>query len=98
MELNKDNVVSKNDNFVETEADGEVILMHLDDGSFFSLSTTGKRIWELLDGSQPIASICNQLCSEFNVPEDQCLSDTITLLNQLQERNLIDVKTTPTAS
>jgi len=97
LELNRDNIVSKNDNFVETEADGEVILMHLDDGSFFSLSSTGKRIWELLEDPQSIASICNQLCSEFDVPEDQCLTETMTLLSQLQERNLIDAKT-PTAS
>ena len=95
MNLDGNSVVSKSDNFVETKADGEVILMHLDEGSFFSLGSTGKRIWELLDGSQSVSKLCQKLAAEFDVSQDQCLADTIELLGQLKEQNLINVAATP---
>lgn len=38
--------------FSETAIDGEVVLLNLADGTFFSLTGTAAEIWPLIDGSR----------------------------------------------
>ncbi len=90
-EIKGDSHISKNENFVETTVDGEVVLMHLDDGRFFSLSDTGKRIWELLDSHDHFDELVTIALAEYNVSQEECRQDLSDLLRDLEERALITI-------
>lgn len=45
-------LVKQRDRFSETMVDGEVVLLNLDDGTFFSLTGTAAAIWALIDGER----------------------------------------------
>ena len=55
--MDNETIYSKGDNFVETEVDEEIILMNLEDGHFFSLVSTSRRIWKLLDNIQTLQNL-----------------------------------------
>lgn len=62
--------------FSETEVDGEVILLHLDDGTFFSLTETAAAIWALIDGKRNRAAIQAELAKMYD-------ADDVTIAAQL---------------
>lgn len=85
-----DQTISKSDNFIESNVDQETILMHLDEGNFSSLESTGLRIWQLLDRPTTAAQICETLLDEFEVDASTCQEQTIEFLDQLHDRGLIE--------
>lgn len=84
--------VSKSDNFVESNVDDEAILMHLEEGSFSSVRSTGLRIWQLIDEPRSVAEICDALRREFDVGEIECREQTTEFLSHLCERGLIQIE------
>nr|WP_298929417.1 PqqD family peptide modification chaperone [uncultured Erythrobacter sp.] len=85
-------IVAKSENFVESNVDGEAILMHLDEGNFSSLKSTGLRIWAELEEPKTVAVICQNLMAEFEVEEADCQEQTIAFLSNLRERGLIETR------
>ena len=86
-----DHTVAKTDNFVESKVDGEAILMHLDEGNFSSIKSTGLRIWAMLDEPKKVSEICETLLEEFEVERGLCEDQTVQFLASLRERGLIEV-------
>lgn len=84
-----DSAVCKSTDHIVAEVDHEVILMHTVSGRFFSLTDTGRRVWELLDGPTKVSDIVGKIQSEFDVGLSECESDILDLLNDLQQRTLI---------
>ena len=87
-----DQTVAKTDNFVESSVDGEAILMHLDEGNFSSLKSTGLRIWALIEEPMKVSDICDALLEEFEVERSVCETHTSEFLAGLRDRGLIDVR------
>ncbi len=69
-------LMKQQDRFSETEVDGEVILLHLDDGTFFSLTETAAAIWALIDGKRNRAAIQAELAKMYD-------ADDVTIAAQL---------------
>lgn len=84
--------VAKTDNFVESSVDGEAILMHLDEGNFSSLKSTGLRIWTLLEEPRTVSEICDELLEEFEVERSVCEAQTVEFLAGLRERGLVEIR------
>lgn len=76
-------------NHIETLVDGEVVLMHLTSGKFFSLDNVSKRVWQLLDQHREIDGLVAELCAEFDVTPEQCEADVAELLGVLANRDLL---------
>lgn len=91
-EITLASVVMKSENFVESKVDGEAILMHIEDGKFAALKSTGLRIWDLLETPQRVEDICNSLLAEFEVSEEVCQAQTLGFLQGLLDRTLITEK------
>ena len=88
--MDADTIVAKGQHHVETLADGEVVLMHIENGRFFTLSGTGRRVWELIDGPIAIGAIVARLADEYAVDHDACLRDVVALCERLDAGQLID--------
>jgi hypothetical protein len=69
-------------------ANGEVVLLHLTAGQYFSLNETGSRIWQLLDGKTTLSQISQDLESRYEVSEEQALSTVMELAAQLLAQEL----------
>ncbi|QFT78478.1 PqqD family peptide modification chaperone [Erythrobacter sp. THAF29] len=84
--------VAKTENFVESSVDGEAILMHLDEGNFSSLKSTGLRIWAMMEEPKTVSEICDKLLEEFDVDRPECEQQTLAFLAGLRDRGLIEVR------
>ncbi len=64
-------LVKQNAAYSEAAIDGEVVLLNLADGTFFSLTGTAADIWPLIDGSRTRDTLLTDLAAiHAAAPED----------------------------
>jgi len=78
------------ENFVETEVDGEVLIVDLDGGELFSLKDTGRAVWGLIDGKRDIAAIASALSPEYEAAPGELERDCKRLIDELAVAGLIE--------
>jgi hypothetical protein len=84
-----DDKVRPNAQVVDTKLDdGEVVLLHLDSKSYFSLNVTGERIWQGLKQGLSLREISQRLQAEFDVDEAGADSSVVELIDALTQQKL----------
>ncbi|RVQ67062.1 PqqD family protein [Croceicoccus ponticola] len=78
--------------YVETEVDGELVLMNTATGRFYALETSALAIWRSIDGQSSRAQIAAALAREFNVAEETVATDMAAFLADLTDAGLIEEK------
>src|SRR3954447_4648802 len=69
--------------------DGETILIHLETGSYYSLTGAGAEIWALI-GAMSRAEIARELAERHGQSESEVSSAVTELVNQLTEEGLLE--------
>ena len=77
---------------VSSDLGGEVAILHLKAGVYYSLEAVGARIWSLIQEPRTVGEIRNILVSEYEVEPDRCESDLIALLQRLADEGLIEAR------
>jgi hypothetical protein len=72
-----------------TRAKEEVILLHLDDGSYYSLDEIGSRIWALCDGTRTLADVAAVICEEYEAPQATIEADATEFAGELVAAGLL---------
>ena len=87
-----DDKVRPNAQVVDTKLDdGEVVLLHLDSKSYFSLNVTGERIWQGLKQGLSLREISQRLQTEFDVDEATADSSVVELVDELTQQKLVQL-------
>lgn len=86
----------KNHDIVSRQIGDEFILVPIrrdvaDLESIYTLSGTGVRIWELIDGQLTGLELRDRIVGEFDVELEQAEADLIEFLSELQELDGISV-------
>jgi coenzyme PQQ synthesis protein D (PqqD) len=68
--------------------DGEIVLLHLQSKTYYSLNPTGERIWQGLKDGLSLRAISRRLQGEFDVSEEHADRSVLDLVNELCEQNL----------
>jgi hypothetical protein len=69
--------------------DGEVVLLHLESKTYYSLNPTGERIWQGLKEGLSLGEISGRLQEEFDVDADEADRSVIDLVNELCKQKLV---------
>jgi len=83
-------LVKRVDRFVETEIDGETVVMDLETGDFFSLSGSGLSIWLLIDGTRDRASLLAAVAAEYQGAEADLAGDVDAFVADLKAAKLVE--------
>jgi hypothetical protein len=78
--------------------DGEVVVINLSTGSYYTSNTVAGAIWPLIEAGHDIAAMANRLCTHFEVERTRAEEDLSTLLQQLEAEGIIRVATTAPAA
>jgi hypothetical protein len=79
------------ENVVHETVDGEVIVIDLTNGSYYSLAGSGPTIWEMLAAGASAPEICAALKSGFEAEPDVIEASVSSLLARLRENELVTV-------
>ena len=83
-------LVKRADRFVETEIDGETVVMELETGDFFSLSGSALSIWQLIDGTRDRASLAAAVAAEYQLRESQLAGEIDAFVADLKAAKLVE--------
>lgn len=79
------------DDVLVRELDGEAVILHLGDESYYGLNESGTRIWQLLTTSPSIETAQKTLLEEFDVDEKTLSNDISKLIESLLERKMATI-------
>jgi len=71
------------------ELNGELVLVQVDTGMYYTLNEVGSRVWDLCDGSLTVAQVVAKMCEEFDAPAAEVEADVVELVGQLADENLL---------
>ena len=79
---------------VDTNLDeGEVVLLHLESKTYYSLNLTGQRIWQGLTNGLTLMEVSRHLQEEFDVDTRQAERSVLDLVNELCQQKLAQLET-----
>jgi len=87
--LRGDDKVSWSPSQLATEVDGEVVLLSIFQGSYYSLNDTGSMIWRKLREPIAVSALCDELGQEFKGDGETIKRDVMALLDRMLEDGLI---------
>ena len=77
---------------VSTTLSGETIILQMRDGTYYGLDAIGTRIWSLIQEPMSLAGISTTVEREYEVDGPRAMTDLITLVGELFERGLIEIR------
>ena len=81
--------VEISDDVVSRNLQGEVVLLNLKTGSYYSLDSTGTKMWELIQEYKSFEKVLELLLKEYDISEAQCREDLLNFISTLEEKELI---------
>ncbi|NEP27986.1 PqqD family peptide modification chaperone [Moorena sp. SIO3I6] len=70
---------------------GETIILNSKSGVYFGLNAVGASIWNLIQEPKTVNEIRDAILAKYQVEPEQCESDILALLQELQTEGLIEV-------
>ena len=81
--------MKRSDTAMARELDGDVVILDVTSGRYFSINDVGALIWDRLEHDTDKDTLVEAVTSEFNVDKDTAKADIDALLDQLTEAGLI---------
>ncbi len=76
--------------FSETTVEGEIVLLNLAEGTFFSLTGTAAAIWPLIDGTRTRTALLDELARRYGDEPGAIAADLDAFLAQLSTAGFLD--------
>jgi Coenzyme PQQ synthesis protein D (PqqD) len=82
-------IISRSPNVLTAEVDGEVLMMSIDRGGYFSLNNVGSDIWRRLDPPCSFAELIDKLAAEYQATRATIAEDVRTWLTRMAAENIV---------
>ena len=76
---------------VSTELEETFVLLNVEKGKYYNFNRVSSDIWKQLQEQATVTEIVNAICNKYDCTEEQCNSDTLDFLNQLNSNGLLQV-------
>jgi len=73
------------------DLDGEAVILETGSGRYYGLNEIGTRMWLLLQRHGGVEPACRDLLLEYQVSEDQLLTDFVRFVELLASRHLLEL-------
>ena len=77
---------------LSSDLTGETIILNSKSGVYFGLNAVGASIWNLIQEPKTINEIRDAILAKYQVEPEQCESDILGLLQEMQTEGLIEVE------
>jgi len=92
MEIKDTDILTRNMDILSSDMDGETVMMSVENSEYYSLSTVGTKIYDILLKDMSFSNLIDILTKEYDVDRDVCEKDTKEFLEELMKKNIIKIK------
>ncbi|HYE27113.1 MAG TPA: PqqD family protein [Allosphingosinicella sp.] len=90
--MGEDLLVERRGEMIETEVDGELVALHIDNGTCYGFNSTATRIWALIEQPKRLSELTEALVREFDVDPATCRTELKELLDELAADGLVEIR------
>ncbi|MDG2384729.1 MAG: PqqD family protein [Pirellulaceae bacterium] len=83
--------ITKEGEIASNVMDGEVILINLGNGTYYTMGGVGDRVWALIQKRATLDELCQALTKEYDVPMGLVKAEMTKLTEQLLSEGLIGI-------
>ena len=94
----EDMIVTRRGELLEAEVDGELVALHVDNGTCYGFNGTATRVWAMTEQPIRVSAIRDALLGEFDVEPETCEREVRDLLRDLERDGLVELKPAPAGS
>lgn len=87
-----DMLVRRTGELIETEVDGELVALHVDNGTCYGFNGTATRIWGMIEQPRRVSELKAELLREFDVDPATCETQLKELLDELAADGLVEIR------
>lgn len=81
-------MLQRRDRVLTQRASTTLVLLDLDEGSYFALDGVGERVWDLADGTRTTEGIVEVICDEYEADPRVVQADVANVVGELLEEGL----------
>jgi hypothetical protein len=85
-------IVCRTDKILFADIDEEVVMMDIEQGTYFGMDEIASQIWNLIEEPIRVSDLCSALHESYEVSPDECLRDVLEFLDQLNEQGLLSIR------
>lgn len=93
--LREDFQVLRRPGLLETEVDGELVGLHVGNGTCYGFNATATRIWSMIESPMRVSALRDALTGEFDVDPATCEAELMELLRELEADGLVELRPGP---
>ena len=77
------------DNCISTGVGGETVILHQDDGEYYSVNEVGTLVWDLIQRPTTLDEVSREIVSAYDVAYERCRRDVSEMLAEMADENLV---------
>jgi hypothetical protein len=85
-------LVQRRAGLIEAEVDGELVALHVDNGTCYGFNGTATRIWAMIEEPKKLSELRDALVEEYDVAPDVCEAQLLDLLKDLEGDGLVELR------
>ncbi len=74
------------------EMDGELVMMGLEQGEYYSLRDVAASLWQHLEEPRTLDELCDLIAGEYDVTASACREDVAAFLQDLTAKSMVDAR------
>lgn len=90
-DITLETTLGRSESLLYSEVDGDVTIMSVETGKYYSLTSSAARIWTLFEQPTSAARVCDRLITEYRVEHDRCERDVLQLLRKMADEGVLNV-------
>lgn len=85
-------IVMRKGGLIEAEVDGELVGLHVENGTCYGFNGTATRIWALIEQPKMLGELRDALVAEFDVDPATCEQELRAVLGELAADGLVEMR------
>lgn len=84
-------IVARTKDQVSCDLAGEAVILGLNKSEYYGLNDVGTIIWNLIQEPKKVSEVVELILNEYDAENEKCEKDIISLLNEMEKNNLLEV-------
>jgi len=89
--ITRSTILKRDPNQLFTMIDDEVVMLNIEHEEYLNLNSHASYIWNQLENPLTFGRLVERLCDTFEVKENVCVADTLSLLEEFLDKNIIRI-------
>ena len=87
--------ISRREGLIQAEVDGELVALHIDNGTCYGFNVTATRIWSLIEQPRLFSELKEILLGEYDIDSDTCEKQLGEMIAELERDGLVATEPAP---